>query len=71
MGLSYALVRGPPRRIPQEPEGRRCASDAKGGAGSRRSGVGLAPRPQALPMPATALVLYILAKAASASYAVR
>ena len=28
-------------------------------AGSRRSGVGLAPRPQALPMPAAAVVLYI------------
>ena len=28
-------------------------------ADSRRSGVGLAPRPQALPMPAAALVLYI------------
>jgi hypothetical protein len=28
-------------------------------ADSRRSGVGLAPRPQALPVPAAALVLYI------------
>jgi hypothetical protein len=28
-------------------------------ADSRRSGVGLAPRPQALPMPAAALILYI------------
>jgi hypothetical protein len=27
-------------------------------AGFRRSGVGLAPRPQALPMPAAALILY-------------
>jgi hypothetical protein len=27
---------------------------------TRRSGVGLAPRPQALPMPAAALILYIL-----------
>jgi hypothetical protein len=32
-------------------------------AGSRRSGVGLAPGPQALPMPAAALVLYIPAAA--------
>jgi hypothetical protein len=29
-------------------------------AGSRRSGVGLAPGPQALPMPAAALILYVL-----------
>jgi hypothetical protein len=35
-----------------------CVGTAR--ADSRRSGVGIAPRPQALPMPATALVLYAL-----------
>jgi hypothetical protein len=39
---------------------RRCVfTCAYNSADSRGSGVGLAPRPQALPMPAAALVLYI------------
>jgi hypothetical protein len=42
-----------------QPGGIACVCVGAARADSRRSGVGLAPRPQALPMPAAAQVLYI------------